>query len=133
MAHRECLSLAESQMELRESFRYQAATRDGLGDQVFPRTLGADVNAVNARIASFIAALAGLVLEPAGAGPIDFTPVTVRSVEDGIPVTRTAFKDGDKRFFFRPAKGWRLAGGGTEVTIYPTDQLAAYIRLGNCS
>ena len=88
---------------------------------------------MNTRIVWFIAAAAGLLLEIAPAGPIDFTPVTVRSIEDGIPVTRTAFKDGETRFFFRPAKGWRLAGSGTEVTMYPTDQFDAYIRLGNGS
>jgi hypothetical protein len=65
------------------------------------------------------------------AAPIDFTPIQVRTVEDGIPAVRTAFKDGNKKIFFRAAKGWRMAGGGQELRLYPTEHLDGYVRIGN--
>ena len=65
------------------------------------------------------------------ARPIDFTPIEVRTIEDGVSTVRTAFRDGTKRIFFRAAKGWRLAGGGNELMIYPKDRLDGYVRLGN--
>ena len=70
-------------------------------------------------------------ITPLRATPIDFTPIEVRTVEDGIPGVRTAFRDGTKKIFFRAAKGWRMAGGGRELMLYPKDQLDGYVRMGN--
>jgi hypothetical protein len=65
------------------------------------------------------------------ARPIDFTPIEIRTIEDGIPAVRTAFRDGTQKIFFRAAKGWRMAGGGNELKIYPKDRLDGYIRMAN--
>jgi hypothetical protein len=78
--------------------------------------------------------IAGLLCETcplALAYPIDFTPIEVRTVEDGIPAVRTAFRDGSKKIFFRAAKNWRMAGGGNELLIYPKDRLDGYVKLAN--
>lgn len=74
-----------------------------------------------------VAALAAV----SATGAMDFTPNTVKSLEDGFPVTRTAFRDGSKQIFFKPANGWRMSGGGNEITFQPEGGIDAYARLGN--
>ena len=61
---------------------------------------------------------------------MDFSPRQARMLEDGVPSIRNFFKDGNTNILFRPAKGWRMAGGGNEVMFYP-GALNGYIRLGN--
>lgn len=71
-----------------------------------------------------------LAVIPRSSSAMDFTPRQGRFMEDGIPSIRTYFKDGNAEIFFRIMKGWRMAGGGNEVTLYP-GAMNGYIRLGN--
>lgn len=84
------------------------------------------------RFSHFLLVAVTLALSwPALGAGIDFNPVESGSVEDGIPVKRIAFRDGEKSIFFRPLKGWKMLGGGDQITFTPPAPLEGEVRLGN--
>lgn len=75
--------------------------------------------------------LAAIALLPGALrGDIDFTPRQVRSIEDGAPMRRLAFREGEKNIFFQPPKGWQMVGGGNEIIFNAPENGDGQIRLG---
>ncbi len=68
---------------------------------------------------------------PDVASALDFTPVETRSVEDGVPVRRLAFREDDKSIFFQVPDGWKMFGGGQEIAFLPIAAGAGEVRIGN--
>jgi hypothetical protein len=65
------------------------------------------------------------------AAPLDFTPVEVRVREEGSSRMQQAFRDGSKHILIQPPEGWRLTGGGNEVTCVPPTGLEGFARFSN--
>ena len=66
------------------------------------------------------------------ASGVDFTPMKGSTVEDGAIISRVFFREGNKKIFFRPPNGWRMAGGGNDINFHPTSSAVdGVIRLGN--
>jgi hypothetical protein len=65
------------------------------------------------------------------ATPLDFTPVEVQVLQEGFSGLQQAFRDGGKYIFVEPPEGWRLTGGGNEVTCVPPAGLEGFARFSN--
>ncbi len=80
-----------------------------------------------------LSALASLVvtLLSAGGGTIDFTQRTSDSIEDGIPMRRMYFSDGEQRFYYRPLHSWNRFSDPLSAKFRPKDSLDALMKIEN--
>ena len=79
----------------------------------------------------FAIAILLVVLLPARGGTIDFTQHTEDSIEDGVPMRRMYFSDGDQRFFYRPLASWSRFSDAQSAKFRPKDSLDALVKIEN--
>lgn len=73
----------------------------------------------------FLAALA------APGHAIDFTPQTLDSIDDGVPIRRMYFTDGARKIFYRPPAHWSKVGDHQGVTFTPKGSERAMVLIRN--
>ncbi len=72
-----------------------------------------------------------LALLPARGGTINFTQHTADSIEDGVPMRRMYFTDGEQRFYYRPLAGWTRFSDAGSAKFQPKDSVDAFVKIEN--
>ncbi len=72
-----------------------------------------------------------LALLPARGGTINFTQHTADSIEDGVPMRRMYFTDGEQRFYYRPLASWARFSDASWAKFQPKDSLDAFVKIEN--
>jgi hypothetical protein len=82
------------------------------------------------KIRTLLAILA-VALPAVRAVAIDFTPHVADSIDDGVPMRRMYFTDGEKRIFYRPPVTWSRSGDEHRAMFIPKDSDRAFVKMEN--